>query len=73
MGMYVKIGPNGCLSTHRVARCVDFDLKYIDYKKNRIPFPLNENILRCKVREPKKFEVNFARITSYMKSTIPYC
>ena len=61
------------LFTRRAARCLDFALKCISHKKNRRFFPLKENNPTCKVREPEKFEVNFARTTSYLKSTIPYC
>ena len=61
------------LATRREARCLDFALKCLKHKKNSRLFPLNQDIPACKVRDLKKFEVNFARTSAYMKSTIPYC
>ena len=61
------------LASRREARCLDFALKCLKHKKNSRLFPLKQNIPACKVRDLEKFEVNFARTSAYMKSTIPYC
>ena len=61
------------LATRREARCLDFALKCLKHKKNSRLFPLNQDFPAYKVRGLKKFEVNFARTSAYMKSTIPYC
>ena len=61
------------LASRREARCLDFALKCLKHKKNSRLFPVKQNIPACKVRDLEKFEVNFARTSAYMKSTIPYC
>ena len=61
------------LSKRREARCLDFAKKCLEHPKNRRFFPLNHNIPAYKVRGLEKFQVNFARTSAYMKSTITYC
>ena len=59
------------LSTRREKRCLNFGLKALKHPKHKKIFPINEEI-DIKIRELEKFHVNFARTSTYKKSSIPY-
>ena len=56
------------LYARREKRVLDFSLKCIKHPQNKKLFPLN-----TQDRNRDTFVVNFARTSSYQKSTIPYC
>ena len=61
------------LSARRQTRCLDFALKCAKHPRNKRIFPLNKNIPVCEIRNSEKYEVNFARTSTYRDSTVPYC
>ena len=61
------------LADRRVQRCLNFALKAVKHPKNHRLFPLNPVQSEHNTREREKYEVNFARTSSYQNSTIPFC
>ena len=61
------------LADRRVQRCLNFALKAVKHPKNHRLFPLNPVQSEYNTREREKYEVNFARTSSYQNSTIPFC
>ena len=61
----------GTLNSRHESRCLDFALKCVKHPVNSRLFPQNERELN--LRQTEKFVVNFARTSTYQKSTIPYC
>ena len=61
------------LFSRRAKRCLDFALKCTQHSKNSRLFPLNNKHPQCPVKKPEKYVVNFAKTTSYLKTTIPFC
>ena len=60
------------LYERRTQRCLDFAKKSTKHVKNNRMFPKNVQ-QDHDVRNSEKYKVNFARTSSYFKSTIPYC
>ena len=61
------------LADRRKERCLNFALKAVKHPKNHRLFPLNAVQSDYNTREREKYEVNFARTSSYQNSTIPFC
>ena len=61
------------LQNRRLKRCLDFSLRSIKHPRNMKMFPLNESNPSYKIRNNEKFKVNFAKTSTYKKSTIPFC
>ena len=61
------------LQNRRLKRCLDFSLQSIKHPRNMKMFPLNESNPSYKIRNNEKFKVNFAKTSTYKKSTIPFC
>ena len=61
------------LFSRRGNRCLDFALKCTQHFKNSRLFPLNRKQPQCPDRNKEKYVVNFAKTTSYLKTTIPFC
>ena len=61
------------LDERRLKRCRSFSLKCVEHPRNRKLFPLLESTESCELRSKEFFNVNFARTTTYKKSTIPFC
>ena len=61
------------LENRRLKRCLDFSLKCINHPRNMQMFPRNEVNPSYKIRNNEKFKVNFAKTSTYKKSTIPFC
>ena len=59
------------LSLRREKRCLNFGLKALKHPKHAKIFPLNDEIDH-EIRELEKFHVNFARTSTYKKSSVPY-
>ena len=59
------------LSNRREKRCLKFGLKATKHPKHQKLFPLNEEI-DLELRDVEKYHVNFARTSTYKKSSIPY-
>ena len=61
------------LFSRRKSRCLNFALKSAKHSRMSRIFPLNKSSPVCQTREQEKFEVNFARTSTYRDSTVPYC
>ena len=61
------------LFSRRKSRCLNFALKSAKHPRMSRIFPLNKSSPVCQTREQEKFEVNFARTSTYRDSTVPYC
>ena len=61
------------LSSRRESRCLNFSLKCLKHPRNSRLFPINNLPHAHDVRNSEKFQVNFARTSTYQDSTIPYC
>ena len=59
------------LSNRREKRCLKFGLKATKHPKHQKLFPLNQEI-DLELRDVEKYHVNFARTSTYKKSSIPY-
>ena len=60
------------LHSRRQKRCLTFGLKSLKHSKHRLMFPLNSLPDATNTRNRNKFEVNFARTSTYQKSAIPF-
>ena len=60
------------LSSRRHKRCLNFSLKCLKYPQTNKLFPLRPTNEQ-NVRDPEVFAVNFAKTSTYKKSTIPFC
>ena len=60
------------LSSRRESRCLNFSLKCVKHPRNSRLFPINNLPHAHDVRNSEKFQVNFARTSTYQDSTIPY-
>ena len=63
----------GSLDDQRLKRCLSFAIKCVKHPRNRRMFPMIENKESCELRNRNMFQVNFARTSTYKKSTIPFC
>ena len=61
------------LEARRKQKCLSFALKCLKHPRNQRLFPVNRNNNNHDIRSNEKFEVNFARTSTYQNSTIPYC
>ena len=61
------------LEARRKQKCLNFALKCLKHPRNQRLFPVNHNNNNHDIRSNEKFEVNFARTSTYQNSTIPYC
>ena len=61
------------LFSRRKTRCLNFALKCAKHPRMGRMFPLNKSSNVCQIRQQGKYEVNFARTSTYKDSTVPYC
>ena len=61
------------LFSRRKTRCLNFALKCANHPRMGRMFPLNKSSNVCQIRQQGKYEVNFARTSTYKDSTVPYC
>ena len=60
------------LHSRRESRCLNFALKCVKHPLNYRLFPQHQTPVND-LRQTEKFVVNFAKTSTYQKSTIPYC
>ena len=61
------------LSDRRSNRCLDYGIKGLKHYQNSKFFPLNQNDeSHMNIRDRQPYDVNFAKISQYNNSAIPY-
>ena len=60
------------LYSRRESRCLNFALRCVKHPVNSRLFPLNQAPSN-NLRQTEKYQVNFAKTGTYLKSAIPYC